>query len=132
MGVGQLKTPKVKMNTSIERAIVKKLRDLGVPANLNGYEYLKIGLSIVLEDPSITSNMTKGLYPKIAEEAGSTSSKVERSIRQAVESCFNRLTTEQVKEYFGNTPSYWSGKLCNSAFLACVAEIIREEAGVYD
>lgn len=126
-----MKTPTIEVTINTEVTIIRNLTNLGVPANLKGYEYLKSGLSKVLENPIIIQGMTKELYPAIAKEYGTTPSRVERAIRHAVEVMFDRVDPELLKEYFGNTISLKKDKPTNSEFLAQVAEYIRIELGVY-
>lgn len=106
--------------------IYKQLKHLGVPVSLLGYNYLKEAISIVLEDPKAINQVTKQLYPTVAEVYGSTASRVERAIRHAVEHVFDHTDYNIVHEYFGNTNSD-SGKLTNTQFIAGVAEYIKME-----
>lgn len=126
-----MKTPTLEVTINTEVTIIRNLTNLGVPANLKGYEYLKFGLSKVLEDPTLIQRMTRELYPVIAKEYGTTSSRVERAIRHAVEVMFDRVDPELLKEYFGNTISLRKDRPTNSEFLAQVAEYIRIELGAY-
>lgn len=122
-------TPEMKKNSEV--LIINHLTKLGVPSHLLGYEYLKVGLSKVLENPSLIHSMTKELYPLIAKECNSTGSRVERTIRHAVETSFNNLDPNLQEEYFGNSISSFRGKATNSEFLARVAECIRLDLGAY-
>lgn len=106
--------------------IYKQLKHLGVPANLLGYRYLQEAMSIVLEDPEIINQITKKVYPKVAEICDSTSSRVERDIRYAVEYVFEHTDYNVLYRYFGNTNSN-SGKLTSVRFIAGVAEYIKME-----
>lgn len=126
-----MKTPTLEVTINTEVVIIRNLTNLGVPANLMGYEYLKFGLSKVLENPVIIRRMTKELYPAIAQEYGTTPSQVERAIRHAVEVMFDRVDPELLRKYFGNTISIKKDKPTNSEFLAQVAEHIRIELGAY-
>lgn len=121
-------TPEMKKDSEV--LIINYLTELGVPPNLLGYEYLKVGLSKVLEKPSLIHSVTKELYPMIAEECNSTESRVERAIRHAVEVSFNNLDPNRQEEYFGNSISPVRGKATNSEFLARVAECIRLDLGL--
>lgn len=126
-----MKTPTLEVTINTEVVIIRNLTNLGVPANLMGYEYLKFGLSKILENPVTIRRMTKELYPTIAQEYGTTPSRVERAIRHAVEVMFDRVDHELLIEYFGNTISLKKDKPTNSEFLAQVAEHIRIELGAY-
>lgn len=110
-----------------EEIIFRKLIDLGIPANLLGYRYLKLALSKALENPSILDSMTKGLYPAIAVEERTTSSRVERAIRHAIEVGFSRGNILTLTEMFGYTANANIGKVTNSEFIATLAEYIRME-----
>lgn len=125
-----MKTPTVPMTPSINRMIVEEVRRLGIPAHLQGYEYIKQGL--VLEDPSVLNSVTTSLYPKVAQEYGTTASRVERSIRHALEMALFRNATGYIEKLFRPYINPNTGKVTNSEFLAIVAETIRLELGVYD
>lgn len=126
-----MKTPTIEVTTNTEVIIIRNLANLGVPAHLKGYEYLKSGLRKVLENPAIIHGVTKELYPALAKEYGTTIYRVERSIRHAVEVAWSRGDLETLQEYFGYTVSNTKGKPTNSEFLAQVAEYIRIELGAY-
>lgn len=111
------------MNTQI----VLALRDLGIPANLLGYEYLKTGISLCMKDPSYANSMTKRLYPDIARAHNTTSYRAERAIRHAIEIAWDRGDPEAMERYFGWTISKKAGKPTNGEFIATVAEQIRME-----
>lgn len=108
--------------------VYEHLKHIGVPANLSGYKYLQLAISYALEDQEIVNSMTKVLYPQVAKECNSTPTRVERSIRHAIEYVFSNTDVTVLKSYFGNTYSIRSGKLSNSQFIAGVAEHIRMEA----
>lgn len=126
-----MKTPKLERDLSLNLVIIHKLRDLGVPANIKGYDYLKEALGLVLGDPELLGYITKGLYPSIAKEYGTTTTRVERAIRPAIEVTFDRSRPDDIRAYFGNSYSPMKGKPTNSEFIATLAELIREEVGVY-
>ena len=111
---------------SYEVPIYKSLKLLGVPASLKGYRYLTKALTIELERPGAIDCITKYVYPEIAKAFGTTASKVERSIRYAVEAVFDRTNPNVVYDFFGNVESI-KGKLTNTQFIAAVAEHIRME-----
>ena len=113
---------------NIELAVYQHLRQLGVPANLKGYLYLHEAIQQSVQNPTVRIQMTKQLYPSIADKYGTTASRVERAMRHAVEFIFNHTNPEILHQYFGNTISSASGKLTNSQFIANVAEYIRLEA----
>lgn len=108
-----------------EKAIAERLKMAGIPASLSGYEYLKVAISKVLDNPSLIHSITTQLYPLCAEECGTTSSKLERAIRHAIEVGFDRGNTEYLQKLFGYTTSAMKGKATNSEFIATMAEDIR-------
>lgn len=104
-------------------------KELGLKANLKGYNYIKVALEIILEHPEQLDYMTNRLYPSIADITGTTSSRVERSIRHAIECMVDTCPSETVYSVFGNVISPLKGKPTNSEFLAGLREeiLIREE-----
>lgn len=108
-----------------EKIIADRLKLIGVPANLLGYEYLKVAISKVLDNQQLIHSVTTKLYPMCAEECGTTSSKLERAIRHAIEVGFERGNTEYLQKLFGYTTSAMKGKATISEFVATVVEDIR-------
>lgn len=108
-----------------EEQIATMLKDIGIAPNLRGHGYIKTALGMLQGNPDLIHMMTKKLYPAVAMEHGSTASRVERSIRHAVEVSFNAMSPEDIQEYFGNCAKYNKGKTTNSEFLAILAERIR-------
>lgn len=125
-------TPKIEVTPENKKLIINVLNKFGVPASLAGYEYLKTGIEILLQEPCLIHRITKGLYPKIAEEYNTKGTCIERSIRHAVEVVFDRNSPEYLEDYFGGCLSLDNGKLTNSEFMDIVAEKVRMEAGAYD
>lgn len=126
-----MKTPNTRVTPSVKELIISKLFIIGIPSNLKGYEYIKTGLVMALEDPSILDQVTKTFYPGLAEMYGTTASRVERATRTAIEAMFSRMDPEYLRDKFGLAARIDNGKLTNSEFLAGLAEIIRLEIGVY-
>ena len=106
--------------------IIATLLELGVPAHLSGYEYLKQALQICLDDPKAIRDITKVIYPTIARSFDTTPARVERAIRHAIEVTWYRGNSEILARYFGNTVSP-NAKPANGQFIAQVAEKIRME-----
>lgn len=122
-----------KMNkNNLMVTIIETLNDLGIPANILGYEYLKEALKLTVGDKTFINSMSQRLYPAVAKEYGTTPSRVERAIRHAIELTFDNLSPEVLSKYFGNCTNYYKGKTTNSQFIAIVAEKIRIFMGVYD
>lgn len=108
-----------------QRIVYEHLKRLGVPTHLKGYKALLHAVIIVGEDES-TKPMTRVIYPKVAEITGSSSSRVERSIRHVVERVFTETDMDVLTEYFGNVPSGRKGKLTNSEFIYGIVEYIKQ------
>lgn len=111
--------------------IINTLKYVGIPASLMGYEYLKISLQLVLENPGLIHQVTKGLYPVVAERCGTLPSRVERAIRHTTEITFDRLRPEVLQEVFGNCTNYYKGRVTNAEFIAILAEKVRMNRGEY-
>lgn len=108
------------------------LLELGVPANLKGYEALAIGIELVISDPTYLSRgVTTRLYPEIAQRMSvpTTAPRVERAMRHAIEYVYDNTTQDVLQYYFGNTASLRKGKLTNSQFIAQIALKIRDLGG---
>ena len=113
--------------TSVQWMISDTLLDVGINPGLLGYDYLKVGVEMVYNDREYLRNMTGKLYPDIAKEVDSTTSRVERAIRHAIESAFNNMAEDTRKKYFGNVVSMNSGKVTNTTFIAVIVERIQSE-----
>ena len=106
------------------------LLDIGIPANLKGFHYLRCGITNAYCDYAGAANrITKSLYPEIAQEFSTTSTRVERAIRHAVESAFN-YNFERACKYLGRTPRAHSGKSTNSQFIMTLADRLLREDGI--
>ena len=116
--------PKVE-NKSLEQIVTDHIHDLGVPAHIKGYTFLRAGIMMTIGDPSILGAITKGLYPAVAKEFNSTPSRVERAIRHAIETSWIRCNPEIQKEMFGNTIDAEKGKPTNSEYIALLTDHIR-------
>ena len=114
------------------KKIIEVLKDVGVPASIKGYEYLKVAINAVLNDRTYIDQMTKRLYPGVAAMCGTTASRVERNIRHATEVAFDNMDPERIAEYFGRCYSCHKGKANSSEFIAILAERIRVDTGEYD
>ena len=111
--------------TSVQWMISDTLLDVGINPGLLGWDYLKVGVEMVYNDREYLRNMTGKLYPDIAKEVGSTTSRVDRAIRHAIESAFNNMAEDTRKKYFGNVVSMNSGKVTNTTFIAVIVERIQ-------
>lgn len=111
------------MNTKTAR-ILKKL---GVPPHFLGYKYFIAAVDLVLEDDEYLHNMTKALYPTVGGMFKTTSSRVERAMRNAVEVAFDTMPLSVLEDVFSNTINATRGKPTNSHFLAILVELVRDE-----
>lgn len=108
----------------LERDVTGMLHKIGVPAHIKGYQYLREAIIYSVEDPEMLGAVTKILYPAIAKRSHTTSSRVERAIRHAIEVAWNRGCEEVLEEIFGYTISVGRGKPTNSEFIAMLADKI--------
>lgn len=104
------------------------LQELGVPCSLSGYGYLTDAITTVAENGAKPCNITQYLYPGVAQRHGTTQSRVERAIRHAIETAFNRSDPDTLEKYFGNTISAHKGKLTNSEFIYAAARHLLRPA----
>lgn len=119
-------TAPVSKNPNLEDVIADILKEIGTPPNILGHKYLARAVELVCNDESYLQMITKSLYPSIAKEYNSTGSRVERSIRHAVETTFDRGDMDAIVSVFGNTFSVNRGKLTNSEAIAGLAnEVAR-------
>ncbi|MCI8833745.1 MAG: sporulation transcription factor Spo0A [Clostridia bacterium] len=109
----------------VEKIVTDHIHDIGVLANLKGYQYLRVAIVMLIEDPSLIKGITKRLYPTIAKEFQDTDSRVARAIRHAIEVAWTRGNVELQKELFGYTVNEKKGKPTNLEFIALVADHIR-------
>ncbi|MBQ3078245.1 MAG: sporulation transcription factor Spo0A [Clostridia bacterium] len=109
-------------NVQIERAITEIIHDVGVPAHIKGYQYLREAILMAVLDNSILDSVTKRLYPSVARTFQTTPSRVERAIRHAVEVAWDRGNVETLTAYFGYTIHNGKGKPTNSEFIAMIAD----------
>ena len=101
------------------------IHEIGVPAHIKGYQYLREAIMMSVEDQSMISSITKILYPTIAKRFQTTPSRVERAIRHAIEVAWSRGRMETLDALFGYTIDTGKGKPTNSEFIALIADRIR-------
>lgn len=109
----------------IDSRISDLLTEIGIPVHVLGYGYLRYALQITIEDISIINSITKALYPTIAQQFGTTPSRVERAIRHAIEIAFDRGNTDTLYSLFGYSINSDKGKPTNSEFVATLADRLR-------
>ena len=112
------------MKEHLETDITKMLHELGIPAHIKSYQYLRDAISMVVRDREMMEAVTKILYPEIAKKNYTSSSRVERAIRHAIEVAWGRGSLEVIDELFGYTISTGKGKPTNSEFIALIADKI--------
>ena len=108
-----------------QKTISKMLHTLGVPSHIKGYVYIREGINLMLESNEITGGITKEIYPEIAKKYNTTSSRVERAIRHAIEISWNRGDYDTMEEIFGHSVDYDKAKPTNSEFIATIADHLR-------
>ncbi len=110
---------------NIEVKITEILHQIGVPAHIKGYHYLRNSIKMSIENPEIINSITKQLYPAVAQNFDSTPSRVERAIRHAIEVAWDRGDVEVLNSYFGYTIHNSRGKPTNSEFIAMISDKLR-------
>ena len=116
-----------KTEENLEALVTNVIHEVGVPAHIKGYQYLREAIIMVVNDIDVINQITKSLYPKIAEKFATTPSRVERAIRHAIEVAWGRGQQEVVENIFGYTISAAKGKPTNSEFIAMIADKLRLE-----
>ena len=116
-----------KNEDSLEALVTNVIHEVGVPAHIKGYQYLREAIMMVVNDIDIINQITKQLYPDIAEKYHTTPSRVERAIRHAIEVAWGRGQPDVVENIFGYTVSATKGKPTNSEFIAMIADKLRLE-----
>ncbi|SKA76738.1 two-component system, response regulator, stage 0 sporulation protein A [Clostridium sp. USBA 49] len=111
--------------TDLESEITSIIHEIGVPAHIKGYMYLREAINMVVNDIELLSAVTKELYPSIAEKYNTTASRVERAIRHAIEVAWSRGQVDTINKLFGYTIHNDKGKPTNSEFIAMVADKLR-------
>lgn len=109
----------------LESLVTEYIHELGVPAHIKGYHYLRTAIMMVVQDMDLLNYITKELYPEIAKAYQTTSSRVERAIRHSIEVAWTRGKPQTMNEVFGYTINTGKGKPTNSEFIAMVADRIR-------
>lgn len=123
----ELSPEKQKDEKNLEALVTNVIHEVGVPAHIKGYQYLREAIMMVVNDIEIINQITKQLYPDIAKTFGTTPSRVERAIRHAIEVAWSRGQLDAVDGIFGYTVSASKGKPTNSEFIAMIADKLRLE-----
>ena len=112
-------------SSNLEVVITDIIHQIGVPAHIKGYHYLREAILMAVEDIDIMNSVTKCLYPSVAKKHDTTSSRVERAIRHAIEVAWDRGDVDVINSYFGYTIHSGKGKPTNSEFIALIADKLR-------
>ncbi|WP_407655252.1 sporulation transcription factor Spo0A [Alicyclobacillus dauci] len=112
---------------SVDAQITQIIHEIGVPAHIKGYHYLREAIGIVYDDVEILGSITKILYPRIADRYKTTPSRVERAIRHSIEVAWGRGNMDAIRKVFGYTVSASKTKPTNSEFIAMIADKLRME-----
>ena len=111
--------------SKVESMVTNVIHEIGIPAHIKGYQYIRRAIMMAIYDLDIMNSVTKELYPTIAENFGTTSSRVERAIRHAIELAWDRGDMDTLNNVFGYTVSQIKGKPTNSEFIAMIADKLR-------
>jgi two-component system response regulator (stage 0 sporulation protein A) len=119
-------TPQATVKTkNLDVEVTNIIHQMGVPAHIKGYQYLRDAILFVIEEVNLLGAITKELYPMIAHKYSTTPSRVERAIRHAIELAWDRGNVEMMNKFFGYTINVERGKPTNSEFIAMVADKLR-------
>ena len=119
-------TPKM-LERNLEMDVTNVIHEIGVPAHIKGYQYLRTAIIMTLENNNLINSVTKILYPSVAKTYETTSSRVERAIRHAIEVAWDRGDLDVLNSYFGYTIQNERGKPTNSEFIAMISDKLRLE-----
>ena len=112
-------------SNTLEMRVTEIIHQIGVPAHIKGYHYLREAILMAIQDDDIINAVTKRLYPAVAKKFNTTSSRVERAIRHAIEVAWDRGDVETLNSYFGYTIQNDRGKPTNSEFIAMISDKVR-------
>jgi len=112
-------------NGDMEAQVTRIIHQIGVPAHIKGYQYLRTAILMTIQDSDIINSVTKVLYPSVAKKYQTTTSRVERAIRHAIEVAWDRGDLDTLNAYFGYTIQNSRGKPTNSEFIAMIADNMR-------
>lgn len=112
-------------SADLEAQVTKIIHQIGVPAHIKGYQYLRTAILMTIDDNEVINSVTKVLYPTVAKKYSTTTSRVERAIRHAIEVAWDRGDVDTLNSYFGYTIQNSRGKPTNSEFIAMIADNLR-------
>ena len=114
-----------RLRQNLESSVTAIIHEIGVPAHIKGYQYLRYAIIMTVENMEVINAVTKILYPEVAKHFNTTASRVERAIRHAIEVAWDRGDLETLQKYFGYTVSNAKGKPTNSEFIAMIADRLQ-------
>ena len=118
------------LGLDLSAQVTSIIHEIGVPAHIKGYQYLREAILIAVEDMDVINAVTKVLYPEVARRYNTTPSRVERAIRHAIEVAWDRGDLETLQKFFGYTVSNTKGKPTNSEFIAMIADrLVLQQRG---
>ena len=123
------KTPARRNDANIEARVTSIIHEIGVPAHIKGYQYLREGILFTIRDADSTAGITKVLYPTVAKKFSSTPSCVERSMRHAIDIAWNRGDEDVQEKIFCGAFSGSTGRPTNGEFIATIAELVLQQIG---
>jgi two-component system response regulator (stage 0 sporulation protein A) len=126
-GSSSVKGGNVFLERNLESDVTNVIHEIGVPAHIKGYHYLRDAIMMSVNDTEMLNSITKQLYPTIAKRHKTTPSRVERAIRHAIEVAWSRGKMDTIDALFGYTVNGVKGKPTNSEFVALIADKIRLE-----
>lgn len=121
----------VAAGNDIETQVTQIIHQIGVPAHIKGYQYLRTAILLTVKDSDVINSVTKVLYPSVAKKYATTTSRVERAIRHAIEVAWDRGDVDTLNSYFGYTIQNNRGKPTNSEFIAMIADNLRLKYKMY-
>ena len=121
----RMSVPRRPDKNSIEAMVTSIIHEIGVPARIKGYQYLREAILTAVNDMDVINAITKVLYPQVAKTFGTTPSRVERAIRHAIEVAWDRGDLDTLQRFFGYTVSNTKGKPTNSEFIALIADKLQ-------
>ena len=130
MAFGQPAVSAEQHPAELKNLVTSIIHEIGVPAHIKGYQYLREAIMIAVDDMDVINAVTKVLYPEVAKRFSTTPSRVERAIRHAIEVAWDRGDLETLQKFFGYTVSNAKGKPTNSEFIAMIADrLVLEQRG---
>ncbi len=125
LAIGNGKRFEICENPDVETMVTEMIHEIGIPAHIKGYQYLRHAIMLVIDNLDMINSITKTLYPTVAEDFRTTSSRVERAIRHAIEVAWDRGDPDVLSSIFGYTIATSKGKPTNSEFIAMIADRLR-------